>query len=625
MFKNLRLGVKIGGIMGILIVFTVAVGMISWFATQAIVDRAQKAEDAEEMVEIILSMQTSERQYIIAPGQDPIALMEGQEKQLVALAGTLKTRLPDAEQKRRIDDVVKAVGEYRQEFLGYTTKSKERERLDQVMVDAGRAQLATADARRQKDRTALLATAGRGGDAAALLQRTDVEWQISNLALEARRQEKNFIIRKDRSYITQVKTAVDSILKIAEPYAEGGGEIAADFKSIIASTNTYFQAFTSYVAQMDAQDQSLSSMEKLAASAVQLSEAGKNEQLASMKTEIAMVNAVTIVGIVCALIVGIVLAIILTRNIVVSMGEGVSLAKSIVAGDLTRNMTIKGGDEIARLLQSLQDMTEKLRGIVGDVDSAAANVTGGSRELSATAQTISQGATEQASAAEEVSSSMEQMGAGVKQNADNARETEKIASDSALSAERTSSAVLEAIAAMREIAGKTSIIVEIARQTNLLALNAAIEAARAGENGRGFAVVALEVRKLAERSQTAAGEITGLSQASMEKASNAGEMLTALVPRIKKTADLVGEITAASLEQNQGLEQITKAVMQLDQVVSRNASAAEQMAATSEELMSQALHLQDAVGFFRISGEERALTAPHEAAAAAPAAPLAPV
>jgi methyl-accepting chemotaxis protein len=200
---------------------------------------------------------------------------------------------------------------------------------------------------------------------------------------------------------------------------------------------------------------------------------------------------------------------------------------------------------------------------------------------------------------------MEQMTSNIRQNADNAQQTEKIALKSATDARDGGKAVSETVAAMKEIAGKISIIEEIARQTNLLALNAAIEAARAGEHGKGFAVVASEVRKLAERSQAAAGEISHLSTTSVEVAERAGEMLTKLVPDIQRTAELVQEISGASNEQNSGAEQINKAIQQLDQVIQQNASASEEMASTAEELSSQAEHLQESIAFFK-TGDETA-------------------
>jgi methyl-accepting chemotaxis protein len=195
---------------------------------------------------------------------------------------------------------------------------------------------------------------------------------------------------------------------------------------------------------------------------------------------------------------------------------------------------------------------------------------------------------------------MEQMAANIRQNADNANQTEKISREAAEDAKESGVAVVGAVDAMKQIAEKINIIEEIARQTNLLALNAAIEAARAGEHGKGFAVVAAEVRKLAERSQEAAGDITELAGSSVDVAEKAGAMLNSLVPKIQQTAELVQEISASSNEMNTGAEQINAAIQQLDTVTQQNASASEEMASTSEELSSQALHLQDTIAFFNV-------------------------
>ena len=220
--------------------------------------------------------------------------------------------------------------------------------------------------------------------------------------------------------------------------------------------------------------------------------------------------------------------------------------------------------------------------------------------MSATAEQLSQGSTEQAAAAEETTSAMEEMAASVQQNADNARQTDKIASTAAEDAKSSGDAVARTVEAMREVAEKINIIEEIARKTDLLALNAAVEAARAGEHGKGFAVVASEVRKLAERSQTAAAEISRLTTDGVKTAEGAGQLLSKLVPDIRKTAELVREIAAASGEQSTGATQINKALQQLDQVIQQNASASEEMASTSEELASQADVLRSAIGFFKL-------------------------
>jgi methyl-accepting chemotaxis protein len=275
-----------------------------------------------------------------------------------------------------------------------------------------------------------------------------------------------------------------------------------------------------------------------------------------------------------------------------------SLADQIANGDLT--VTPKPLSDKDTLGMSLEAMVERLRGVVADALAASDNVSSGSQQLSSGSEQLSQGATEQASSAEEASASMEEMAANIKQNADNAAQTEKIARQSAKDAEASGDAVNKAVGAMRTIAEKISIVQEIARQTDLLALNAAVEAARAGEHGKGFAVVASEVRKLAERSQAAAAEISGLSGETVKVATEAGDMLTRLVPDIRKTAELVSEISAACREQDIGASQINEAIQQLDKVTQQNAGASEEMSATSEELAAQAEELQASIAFFRV-------------------------
>ncbi len=279
-------------------------------------------------------------------------------------------------------------------------------------------------------------------------------------------------------------------------------------------------------------------------------------------------------------------------------------ADAISRGDLTCTVHVLSDKDI--LGKSLALMLEKLRSVVAEVKATANNVASGSEELSSSSEQMSQGASEQAAAAEEVSSSMEQMISNIRQNADNAQQTEAIALKSAADAREGGKAVDDTVKAMREIAGKISIIEEIARQTNLLALNAAIEAARAGEHGKGFAVVASEVRKLAERSQTAAGEINKLSASSVQIAEQAGQMLDRMVPDIQKTSELVQEISAASREQDAGAQQINKAIQQLDQVIQQNASSSEELSSTAEELSSQAQQLQHSAAFFKIEETDAA-------------------
>jgi methyl-accepting chemotaxis protein len=278
--------------------------------------------------------------------------------------------------------------------------------------------------------------------------------------------------------------------------------------------------------------------------------------------------------------------------------EVVGAMVKLADGDLTFSIQPKDEEDMVR--GALKKVGIDLLSLITEIQQAGSNVTTGSQAMSAGSQQLSQGASEQAAAAEEASASIEEMAANIRQNADNARETEEIALMAAADAQVGGKAVQDTVQAMREITEKIDIVGEIARQTNLLALNAAIEAARAGEHGKGFAVVAAEVRKLAERSQTAAAEIGKLSVSSVDVAEEAGSLLTKIVPNIQRTAELVQEISAASREQDAGANQINQAIQRLDQVIQQNASSSEEMASTTEELSSQADQMLDMLAGFKI-------------------------
>ncbi|HWS71589.1 MAG TPA: methyl-accepting chemotaxis protein, partial [Thermoanaerobaculia bacterium] len=281
----------------------------------------------------------------------------------------------------------------------------------------------------------------------------------------------------------------------------------------------------------------------------------------------------------------------------------VSVADRIADGDMTVDVQPRSKDDSFGIAFSA--MLRKLASTLGEVRLAATSLATASSQVSSTAQSVSGGNSQQAAAVQETTASLEQMNASIAQNADSSRQTEAMAKKGSKDAEESGSAVRETVEAMKTIAEKISIIEEIAYQTNLLALNAAIEAARAGDHGRGFAVVATEVRKLAERSQSASREISGLASKSVRVADRSGTLLGELVPAIRRTAELVQDVAAASSEQAAGVAQINQSLAQVDQVTQRNASAAEELAATAEEMAAQAEALQDLVGLFRLPGVGR--------------------
>ena len=417
-----------------------------------------------------------------------------------------------------------------------------------------------------------------------------------------RRYEKDYLLRNLLKYTQKVDQSIEKIQKAVNTSLI----TPADKTSIHILLKTYQRTFHKLVAQNEHITELMANM-RAAVHQVEpiindnIQQANGNMAQIVTNTQIYAENQAykALLISLFAAVLGVVFAFIIVKSITRPVKNVLKFTKHYGQGELNAVLNIDSKDELGSMMGSLQTAITKLKKIILNVKTSANNVSSGSQQLSASAQQVAKGATEQAASVEETAASMEEMMVNIQQNAENALQTAQTAKKAAEDISRSSIDVSQAMQAMKQIADKISVIDEIAQQTNLLALNAAIEAARAGEYGAGFAVVASEVKKLAEHSRAAAGEIMQLSTDNIKIAETANTSLESLVPDIQKTAELVEEISANTEEQNTGAEQINQALQQLDKVIQQNASTSEQIASTAEELSAQAQGLQHSIAFFK--------------------------
>ncbi|MGE4420817.1 MAG: methyl-accepting chemotaxis protein [Pseudodesulfovibrio sp.] len=603
---------KLGIGFGIVLVLTAAIAVISLKGMASIQDRVDKADDANRLVRFILEGRIKEKNYILRKDATLLEAHAATLKDLFAQANATSDKFDNQANKAQMTATIEAVRNYEKAFADYVDLERKKVANLAQMRDSAKAALTLAEELRseQKGQFSTLLAGGTAprSELESKLAKADDANRIIKWMLDARKNEKEYIVSRDNAYRDANLKDIESILALTANLGtrfndQRNIDLLKRVGEAVTRYQTEFETFHQYV---QSQGEAEKAMLTAARTADEVCRKARAEQKQAMLSDMEWANILSLSAAGAALFLGLAAAILLTLSITRPVAKGVRFAEDMAGGDFTKALDVDQKDEIGVLATALNNMVVKLREVVQSVDAASENIASGSEELSASAEALAQGATEQAAAIEEISSSMEQMAANIGQNAHNAKETEELANKAAADARESGESVVMTVEAMNSIAEKISIIEEIARQTNLLALNAAIEAARAGEHGKGFAVVAAEVRKLAERSGVAAAEISDLSTSSVAVADKAGKMLRQLIPDIEKTATLVQEITAASNEQNAGATQVTQAIDQLDQVIQQNASASEEMASTSEELSAQGQELQTTMAFFNVdSGPAR--------------------
>ncbi len=422
--------------------------------------------------------------------------------------------------------------------------------------------------------------------------------------LMLRRHEKDYLLRGQEKYVNKVDARLGVLgnvvagLPVSQEEKFSMGKLLSAYKKAFHALVDEDTVIAGKIARMRA---SVHIIEPLV---TQVSEAANNTMKTAQAATISAAHkgnttALWVAG--AALLTALLLAIVITRLITGPLRQGMWLAEAVSKGDLSATLSLRRDDEIGKIIEAMSKMSQRLRTIMSGIQDTTSSVTAGSQEVSSSSEALSQSVTEQAAVVEEVSASMEEFSANLKQTTAAAKQTQDIALHNAKDAEQGGTIIGKAVTSMHEIAERITIVEEIARQTNLLALNAAIEAARAGEAGKGFAVVAAEVRRLAERSSIAAGEISTLSTDCVSIAEEARKLFERMIPEIQKTASMIQEVNAASDEQNMGVENIGEAMGQLESSVQANASSVEELSSTAAALAQQAEDLQQAMEFFTVN------------------------
>jgi methyl-accepting chemotaxis protein len=558
MANNMKIKTKLQLGFGVVLLLTATVAAVGIISQNSLVDRSDKTQEVNKIFNVMQELRIEVLFYLRS--KDPARAesfnkkLNANEEHIISFKKTLRNQA----NIQRFETILAQTEAYKGEFKKYTVSESSHAAMLKEVVDAAQAleKVALEMLGAFESQANILAKSQESSErtqkVSLALNKTN---ECLHLFLKSRIEMLYYLWKEDVARVENVKKNLNELISIGEELKS----LLSDPKErnqadqISTKAKIYRDRADDFVKVAEEQKNIITRMTDVAAKVATLTAEALDYQRQQMESEAKSAGLIMILIAVSSVLIGAAFAFFIIRGI--------------------QNSLLRAADVVR-------------------------NVAGGSEEMSASSVMLSEGATEQASSVEECSASMEEMGASITQTADNAMQTESIALKAAQDAIEAGKAVTSTVAAMKEIVGKITIIAEIARQTDLLALNAAIEAARAGEHGKGFAVVASEVRKLAERSQTAAGEINDMSRSSLTVAEKAGQQLTKLVPDIQKTAELFQEIAASSREQDVGAKQVNLALQQLDQVIQRNASASEELAATSEELSAQAAELQQVITFF---------------------------
>lgn len=570
-FRHWGLGLKLGLVFGLVLVFTSGIVFLGLYGISKMKIQYEQNIRTIAVITEIQYAREHEKEYQLKSEPDMVKNVHEHIQSAYERIEQLNTQITDSDILEMLAGIHSMVKQYELNFTDYVELQNQKLSMNRKMDELGNRLSGDLD----KSRDANVK------EAALLL-------------MEARLQAKKFLLSEDE--ITRENVGI--LMEKASFFLKDD-----EFTHEREDLNRYYEYLLSFAELTSQQEIIKKTLAQSWQRVDELNNAIREHDMKKITNDLAWLYTSLLVLIILVMTISISFAVIITRTIKKGIKRAVKIAESLSEGHLEIELDSREAgrkDEMGQLTQALGRMIVRLRNVVENVMTGAVNITAASHQLSHSSQLVSQGASEQASAAEEASSSIEQMTANIRQNSENSALAGKMARQVAMDIKTGAEIIGQTIESMKQIAGKVGLINDIAYQTNILALNAAVEAARAGEHGRGFAVVAAEVRKLAERSRSAASEINELAIISVEKADKSARMLPLLVNQIQKTAVLVQEISEASAEQNTGAGQLNISIQQLNQVVQQNAASSEEIATSAEELESQAEQLHEVVSFFQI-------------------------